>query len=423
MANPLLPTRQKVVRLAHRPRTDIDPSYHLHLSYEPVPKFREEDDGKQKPIVLVHRLYLSLDPAMRGWMSSARSYLPPVQINDVMRGATLSEVLAVRGTTRLKVGDVVSEFAGEVGGWQEFAIVSARSVRRIETWQELLNNHEPIPRELPPLTVHLSILGTTGLTAYFGFIRVGCPRSPSIKGKRPEVVLVTAAAGAVGTVVSQIAKNVYGCKVIGVCGSDAKCKLLQNDLKCCDTVINYREIENEVNRSISAPADIFTVKSTMFQNKLRKALKEINERGLDIVFDNVGSYQLNECLSRLNPFARVAICGAISGYNNDLSKKQSDNTISSTAIYMKYGMSIISLRAKIQGFIVLDYIKEWSKAKKDLARWIVEGKIRYQQEDVRNGLENAPSALLDLFKGRNHGKLVVKVGERLVDKENVVSKL
>ena len=109
MAN-LLPTRQKVVRLAHRPTTDIDPSYHLSLSYEAVPTFREEDDGKQKPMVLVHRLYLSLDPAMRGWMSSARSYLPPVQINDVMRGATLSEVLAVRGTTRLKVGDVVSEF-------------------------------------------------------------------------------------------------------------------------------------------------------------------------------------------------------------------------------------------------------------------------------------------------------------------------
>ena len=97
--------------------------------------------------------------------------------------------------------------------------------------------------------------------------------------------------------------------------------------------------------------------------------------------------------------------------------------VSSTAIYMKYGMSIISLRAKIQGFIVLDYMKEWSKAKKDLARWIVEGKIRYQQEDVRNGLENAPAALLDLFKGLNSGKLVVKVGERLVDKENVVSKL
>jgi len=214
-----LPTHQKVVRLAHRPTTDIDPSYHLPLTYESIPTF-PDDDGKT-PLVLLHRLYLSIDPAMRGWMSSTRSYLPPVPINAVMRGATLSEVVAVRGASRLKVGDVVSEFGGEAGGWQEYAIVSARSVRKIEkTWAELVNNHQQVPRELP-LTIHLSILGTTGLTAYFGFIHVGCPRLPT-KTKQPEVVLVNAAAGAVGSIVCQIAKNVYGCKVIGVAGSDAK---------------------------------------------------------------------------------------------------------------------------------------------------------------------------------------------------------
>ena len=417
----MLPTHQKVVRLAHRPTAEIDPSYHLPLTHEKVSNF-PNDDGKT-PLVLLHRLYLSIDPAMRGWMSSARSYLPPVPINGVMRGATLSEVIAVKGTSRLKIGDVVSEFAGEAGGWQEYAIVSARSVRKIESWSELCsNNTTQIPRELP-LTIHLSILGTTGLTAYFGFIHVGCPRLPS-ETKRPEVVLVNAAAGAVGSIVCQIAKNVYGCKVIGVAGSDAKCRLLEDDLNCCDVVINYREMENEVTRNAktSDPADLFALKSTEFQKRLKRVLKQIDAKSLDIVFDNVGGYQLNECLSRLNYFARVAICGAISGYNNDLTKQQTDNTVSQTGLYMKHGMSIISLRAKIQGFIVLDYMKEWSNAKKDLARWVLEGKTRYQKEDIRDGLENAPSALVDLFKGRNNGKLIVQVGEQLVKKE-IVSRL
>ena len=419
----LPPIQQKVVRLAHRPTTEIDPAYHLPLSLEPVPTFPKDDDDGKTSLVLLHRLYLSIDPAMRGWMSSARSYLPPVQINEVMRGATLSEVVAVRGISKLKVGDVVSEFAGEAGGWQEYAIVSAKSVRKIETWSELYgDNQQQIPRELP-MTIHLSILGTTGLTAYFGFIRVCCPRLQS-KTKRPEVVLVNAAAGAVGSVVCQIAKNVYGCKVIGVAGSNAKCRLLKDDLNCCDAVINYREMENEVttNAETTDPAELFALKSAEFQKRLKRALKEIDAKGLDIVFDNVGGYQLNECLSRLNYFARVAICGAISGYNNDLTKQQTGNTISETGLYMKHGMAIISLRAKIQGFIVLDYIKEWSKAKKDLARWVLEGKIRYQEEDIRHGLENAPSALVELFKGQNKGKLIVKVGDQLT-KNQIVSRL
>ncbi|KAL7441722.1 hypothetical protein ACHAXM_008153 [Skeletonema potamos] len=420
---PLIQTHQKVVRLAHRPTTNIDPLYHLPLTYETVPTF-PDDDGK-KALVLLHRLYLSIDPAMRGWMSSARSYLPPVPINSVMRGSTLSEVVAVRGETKLNVGDIVTEFGGEAGGWQEYAIVSARSVRKIETWAELLSNNQKIPRELP-LTIHLSILGTTGLTAYFGFIHVGCPRFPTT-AKQPEVVLVNAAAGAVGSIVCQIAKNVYGCKVIGVAGSDVKCSWLKDDLRCCDAVINYREMENEVERgaseSSSFSADLFVLKSAEFQKQLRRALKEIDAKSLDIVFDNVGGYQLNECLSRLNTFARVAICGAISNYNDDLTKKQTDNKVSQTALYMKHGMAIISLRAKIQGFIVLDYMKQFSTAKKDLARWVLEGKIRYQEEDVRNGLEYAPSALVDLFHGNNKGKLIVKVGERLVERNDIMSKL
>ena len=420
----MLPAKQKVIRLAHRPKADIDPSFHLTLTYEAVPTFSDDDD-ETSPKVLLHRLYLSIDPAMRGWMSSARSYLPPVALHDVMRGATLSEVVAVNGKSSLKVGDVVSEFAGEVGGWQEFAIVSARSVRRIETWSELVDGQQRIPRELP-LTIHLSILGTTGLTAYFGLIYVGCPRSPS-HTKHPEVVLVNAAAGAVGSIVCQIAKNVYGCKVIGVAGSNVKCRLLTEDLKCCDAVINYKEMENDVESSTDScdPAKLHALKSAEFQKQLKGALKQIGAKSLDIVFDNVGGYQLNACLNKLNYFARVAICGAISGYNNDLTKQQADNTlVSPTSLYMKHGMAIISLRAKIQGFIVLDYIKQWSKAKKDLARWVAEGKIRYHKEDIRDGLENAPSALVDLFRGKNNGKLIVKIGDRISDSsKQITSKL
>jgi len=184
-------------------------------------------------------------------------------------------------------------------------------------------------------------------------------------------------------------------------------------------------MENEVERGTrtSDSADLFALQSAEFQKRLRRVLKQIDAKSLDIVFDNVGGYQLNECLSRLNTFARVAICGAISSYNNNLTKQQNDNKVSQTALYMKHGMAIISLRAKIQGFIVLDYIKEWSTAKKDLARWVLEGKIRYQKEDIRDGLENAPSALVDLFHGNNKGKLIVKVGERLVERKDIVSKL
>ncbi|EED90056.1 zinc-dependent alcohol dehydrogenase, partial [Thalassiosira pseudonana CCMP1335] len=317
--------------------------------------------------VLVHRLYLSLDPAMRGWMSSAKSYLPPVPIGEVMRGATLSEVVEVQqndGGT-LKVGDVVSEF-GNDGGWQEYAIVAERSVRKVESLEL-------------PLTVHLSILGTTGLTAYFGFIDICNPLPPSNKSSStPETVLVTAAAGAVGSIVCQIAKFVYGAKVIGVAGATSKASWLKDELQCCDEVIDYRAMEKEV----------------------EVALNRVGSKGFDMVFDNVGGYQLNEALCRLNPHARVALCGAISGYNLDMTQ-QSTSAQSSMTISP----------AKIQGFIVLDYVRQWGKAKQQLTRWIVEGKIRYQKEDIREGLENAPSALLDLFNGRNKGKLIVKVGD------------
>ena len=386
-------------------------------------------------------------------MSSAKSYLPPVPIGGVMRGATLSEVVAVsyndnndarnlggNTRTRLRVGDVVSEFSNQVGGWQEYAIVSERGVRKVETTlsellgesrQQFTKSNTKIPSELP-LTVHLSILGTTGLTAYFGFVDVCSPRPPSASTIQsihsPETILVTAAAGAVGSIVCQIAKFVYGCKVIGVAGGSKKGAWLKDDLKCCDVVIDYRTMENSIEKDAEGGdtnidvMELYSRKSKEFQKLLRQSLKQIGSRGFDMVFDNVGGYQLNEVLYRLNPHARVALCGAISGYNIDMSMKsnQQSQSISPTSLHMKHGMALISLRAKIQGFIVLDYVKQWEKAKQNLAQWIVEGKIRYQKEDIREGLESAPMALLDLFNGMNKGKLIIKVGDRITkDNEDI----
>eukprot|EP01082_Thalassiosira_pseudonana_P006286 g6033.t1 g6033 contig20:650980-652209(-) len=385
------PTHHNVIRLAHRPTTSIDPPSHfLPLTQEPIPTLLQSNNNNNinngvttasttinstssnnnSDLVLVHRLYLSLDPAMRGWMSSAKSYLPPVPIGEVMRGATLSEVVEVQqndgGTSvvgggrrgRLKVGDVVSEF-GNDGGWQEYAIVAERSVRKVESLSELLgeqyHNRQPsLPRELP-LTVHLSILGTTGLTAYFGFIDICNPLPPSNKSSStPETVLVTAAAGAVGSIVCQIAKFVYGAKVIGVAGATSKGSWLKDELQCCDEVIDYRAMEKEVEGSKTVGTgdvmELHWAKSRRFQKLLRVALNRVGSKGFDMVFDNVGGYQLNEALCRLNPHARVALCGAISGYNLDMTQQstsaQSSMTISPSALYMKHGMALISLRAK-----------------------------------------------------------------------------
>ncbi|KAL7461416.1 hypothetical protein ACHAXS_001836 [Conticribra weissflogii] len=449
-----LPQYHKVVRLAHRPTGKIDPPSHfLPVSIEPIPTIQNSSNSSVQQetgtMILVHRLYLSIDPAMRGWMSSAKSYLPPVPLGEVMRGATIGEVVAVyeNGSQRndinrkmntskrgkLKVGDIVSDFS-YVGGWQEYALVPQRSVRKVETLAQLTRNHSGREGSLPPsvelpLPIHLSILGTTGLTAYFGFIDVCCPKSPHQSGSgrhHPETILVTAAAGAVGSIVCQMAKFVYGCKVIGVAGGPAKCSWLKDELKCCDDVIDYRGMESTVESGLAEnpvtdASMIYVHKAKKFQQLLRRALKKVESTGFDMMFDNVGGYQLNEALYRLNSHARVALCGAISGYNVDMaspSQRQPPNIISPTALYMKHGMAMISLRAKIEGFIVLDYINQWGTAKQQLAHWIVEGKIQYQEEDIRDGLENAPAALLDLFDGKNKGKLIVKIGDRITSSES-----
>ncbi len=303
---------------------------------------RQPDSGE----VLVRCIYLSLDPAMRGWMNDRKSYIPPVQIGEVMRGLVVGEVVAseAEGFT---AGDLVS---GALG-WQQYATVKAADLT-------------PLPPGTP-LRVALGPVGMTGLTAYFGLLDVGEP-------KEGETVLVSAAAGAVGSIVGQIAK-IKGCRVVGLAGTDDKCRWLTEDLGF-DAAINYKT------------ADL--------DEEIRKACPQ----GIDIYFDNVGGEILDTALKYIRRGARVVICGAISQYN-------ATEAVPGPANYL----ALLVQRARMEGFIVFDYQPRYSEAVAALARWVAEGKIAFR-EDVIEGLENAPAALLRLFDGRNTGKLMVRVG-------------
>ena len=357
------------VRLMSRPVGMIVPGKDLVAKSEVRPGVYDVQDGQ----VLLHRLYLSLDPAMRGWMNDIPSYVPPVKIGAIMRGGSVNEVVYSRNS-KFRVGDVVMD-NGMNEGWSEYSISDGKALERIQVDLERLGL---------PLSACLGVLGGTGLTAYFGFLRVGRP-------KKGEVVLVSGAAGATGSVVCQIAK-IYGCKVVGIAGGEAKCRWLKEELGL-DDAIDYK----------SAKGD-----GKVFQKLLRASLKRIGARSFDIFFDNVGGMILNETLRRLSLRGRVVVCGAISSYNAKDVRKD--------VMGIKNYQALISLRARMEGFIVFDYRREYDAARKHLAQWIASGKLKFK-EDVRDGLLNAPHALLDLFNGGNKGKLVVKVGDRVTSSE------
>jgi len=285
-----------------------------------------------------------------------------------MRGGTLCEVL-YSNYGQLQPGDLVQDDS-QNGGWSEYAIVEGKFCR-------------PLPTDLPatiPITANLSALGLTGMTAYFGLFEIGKP-------KAGETILVSAAAGATGSVVAQIAKNVVGCKVVGIAGGPTKCQWLRDEVGC-DAVIDYKQANND---------------PKIFQEQLKTALKQVNSKGFDIFFDNVGGFILNETLRRLSLNGRVVLCGAISGYNVEDQR-------SALVVPPSNYMALISLRAKIQGFIVFDYARHYKEAKRKIAQWISEGKVTFK-EDIRSGLEKAPEYLNALFEGGNTGKLIVKVGD------------
>jgi NADPH-dependent curcumin reductase CurA len=296
--------------------------------------------------VLVKVLYISLDPAMRGWMAEGRSYIPPVQLGEVMRAGTVGRVLE-SASEKLAVGDHVSGWLGV----QEYAVCSENEVFKVDT-------------DTIPLPTYLGALGMPGMTAYFGLLEVGAP-------KEGETVVVSGAAGAVGSVVGQIAK-LKGCRVVGIAGGPQKCEWIVQELGF-DAAIDYKS--EDVNA----------------------ALRDHCPEGVDVYFDNVGGEILDAALARLARGARVVVCGAISQYNNLDAVKGPSNY-----------MSLLVNRARMEGFVVIDYMARAPEAVREMAGWIAEGRL-VAREDVVEGFESFPDALGKLFAGENVGKLVLKV--------------
>lgn len=299
--------------------------------------------------VLVRTLFLSLDAANRAWMQGA-TYTAPVLAGELMRGGTLSEVVASK-VNGFAPGDIVEC----PGGWQEYSVHEPKAIGKIEV--------------RGPLSQHLSILGITGLTAYFGLLEVGQPREG-------ETIVVSAAAGAVGNVVGQIGK-IKGCRVVGVAGSDEKCEWLTKELGF-DAALNYKSVPPY------------------------KGLKENCPEGIDVYFDNTGGDILEAVLFRMNQGGRIACCGAVSQY---------DVATPSAGPRGIPGLLVVK-RLRMEGFIVSDYFKEGARAQAtdELAGWAADGRLKVK-EDIIDGLENAPRSLIGLLHGENLGKRMIRVAE------------
>lgn len=301
----------------------------------------EPKDGE----VLVRVRYISLDAANRAWMHGA-TYRAAVEANTVMAGGGVAEVVS-SNAPGFAPGDLVF---GDTG-WQEYAAVKAKTLVKVP--------------HIEPMTHLLSVYGIAGLTAYFGLLEVGKPKSG-------ETVVVSAAAGSVGSIVGQIAK-IKGCRVVGIAGGKDKCNWLVSELGF-DAAVDYK----------SEP--VF------------KALKAAAPNGIDVYFDNVGGDILEACLPQMNNGGRIACCGAVSQY---------DGAPSATGPRGVPGLIVVK-RLIMQGFIVMDYYDQREKAMADLQSWVKAGKLKVQ-EDIINGLENTPQALIGLLAGENRGKRMVKV--------------
>jgi hypothetical protein len=328
-------------RLAARPSGLFKPS-DFQWAEEPL---RPVGDGD----VLVRNVYLSLDPTNRGWANATPTYLPPIPLGEVMRGIALGVVEESRNPA-FSPGDLVQGLIG----WQRYLIGNGRGLSVVPRVPGL------------PMTAYLGLFGHIGATAYFGLLDVGHP-------KAGETLVVSGAAGAVGSLVGQIGK-IVGCRVVGIAGGPEKCRWLTETLGF-DAAIDYK------------------------REPVRPRLRVLCRQGIDVYFDNVGGDILDAALSIINLRARVVICGLISQYTSDEPPPGP-----------RYFGNILVQRARVEGFIVLDYAERFPEAMKALAAWYTQGKIQYRVEVV-DGLEQAPAAVNRLFDGSHHGKLIVKVGE------------
>ena len=330
------------VRLASRP-VGLPTRANWSFTEEPV---TEPGPGG----VLVKTLYLSLDPAMRGWMNEGKSYIPPVEIGAVMRAGGVGQVIA-SSNPAFAVGDYVN--AGlDV---QEYCLITQENIKRSGMFK--------IDAALG-LTTWTNVLGMPGMTGYFGLMEVGMP-------KAGETVVVSGAAGAVGQTVGQISK-LKGCRVVGIAGGKPKCDWVVKELGF-DACIDYKNSD------------------------VRKGLKEHCPNGVDIYFDNVGGEILDMVLAKINRKARIIICGAISQYNNTTPVKGPANYL-----------SLLVNRARMEGIVVFDYADRYHLAVGEMAGYLKAGTMK-SREDVVQGIENFPEALLKLFNGENFGKLVLQV--------------
>lgn len=337
----VLTNRRWVLR--KRPETDIT-NEQLELVTEPVAPL---DEGQ----VLVRNVYLSLDPTHRLWMSDREQYLPPVEVGQVMRGGTLGVVEKSR-SERFKAGDIVKPVAG---AWELYTIVPEKLLVPVK------RNDTSIP-----LSAWMSVLGSTGITAYFGLLDIGNPQPG-------ETVVVTAAAGAVGSIVGQIAK-LKGCRVIGIAGGQEKCRWLTEELGF-DGAIDYRS------------------------DNVPEALDRLCPDGVDVQFENVGGEIMDAVFNRLNLNGRLSLCGMISGYNDE---RPMPGPTDFGRILMK--------RIMVKGFIVIDYRPRFPEALAELEKWVSEGKIQWK-DHIIEGIDNALDGLSLLFSGKNNGKLMVRLSE------------
>ncbi len=309
------------------------------LVEEQVPDLK---DGE----ILIKQHFVSLDPAMRGWINEAKSYIPPVQIGEVMRAGTVGEVINTKGNTKFSKGDFITGW----GGVQQYTVTDGDQYYKVD----------PSLVELP---TYIGTLGMPGMTAYFGLLEVG-------DLKEGERVVVSGAAGAVGSVVGQIAK-IKNCHVVGIAGGPDKCKYIVDELGF-DVAIDYKN--EDVNKS----------------------LKQACPEGIDVYFDNVGGDILEAALRRLRRHARIPICGAISQYNSTEMKGPANY------------LSILVNRARMEGFLVMDYAKKFGQASREMGMWMAQGQLK-SKEDIYEGIENFHETFLRLFSGDKLGKLVLDV--------------
>jgi NADPH-dependent curcumin reductase CurA len=336
-----MPQTNKKITLARRP-SGLPKESDFKLVESPLP---EPKAGE----ILVRILYVSVDPYMRGRMNDVKSYAPPVQIGEVMEASAVGRVVASQDP-QLQPGD----FVGGTFGWQEYAIAKGNTVRKLDP-------------NLAPVSTALGVLGMPGMTAYFGLLDIGKPRSG-------ETVVVSGAAGAVGSLAGQIAR-IQGCRVVGIAGSDQKVAWLREELGF-DAAFNYK-----------TTPDYFT------------KLQELCPNGIDVYFDNVGGSITDAAVRLINTFARIVVCGQIAQYNAERPE---------TGPRLLW--HLIVKQARAEGFLVFQFAPRYGEGLKQMAEWLKAGKLKHREQFV-DGIENTPRAFIGMLQGENTGKQLVRVAK------------